>query len=735
MRILVNIIGGKSLVFDIESSYTIEMIKNLIEANTTIPITQQRLFHEIFELKKNYYSLDDYELSEELNFNALLKPKEQIVFIQIINGKAFIVEVKLTDTIKNLKMKIQNQEKIPYSQQRFFFGYVLLKDDNLTLNDCNIKNESLVFLSTELNQTIFFVSTLAGKRMVFYAALSITVENLKDLIYEKEGIPPDQQRLIFLGRQLEDNKKLEDCGINSLSTIHLAIRLRGGGGPIYSKEINIKFIKSSKKKSKNQITFLNNELTGLLRLCLLKEISLKLDINQTEKVSKLISCIMELLKYNSILIQCDNTATIIRQVLGKIEGCNIINVSKFINDSINQNELKMLKLLLKKEDLEYIIDIEKRLSKYDRYISLFEKDFEERKKQSIFEFAIISLVVMEREDFEIFENERKNCPNRIDRILYHGTSIEPISCILTGYFKKSINKCYQHGKGVYFTDMLDYCWFYGGQKDNRSNGNKIPKLDEIFTCIASSIYYDQKGFRRVIDYKYTPKKNEINFAYAREDFSTIKDNPNKNKFYGTEYVIWDLEQICPFIGMKLKRKEYCVIWRDNNFSSKPVYNNEFDEIFKKFLKERIKYIQQFAEHNIYTCETTNEALELVKRKKYNKIILISNVGSDLGGKAFIDEARKIIGNDVITLFLAYNIKHLDWIKNYQNALFSNEPNFYETYLGCFSDEYSDADKKDELIQLKGNMEEHYKVNFNFNGQFLYYPNFKGEGKYGDLSFN
>ena len=88
-------------------------------------------------------------------------------------------------------------------------------------------------------------------------------------------------------------------------------------------------------------------------------------------------------------------------------------------------------------------------------MSFFVEDFEERKKQSIFEFAIISLVVMEREDFEIFEKERKNCPNRIDRILYHGTSIEPISCILTGYFRKSTERCYQHGKGVYFTDMLD----------------------------------------------------------------------------------------------------------------------------------------------------------------------------------------------------------------------------------------------------------------------------------------
>ena len=83
----------------------------------------------------------------------------------------------------------------------------------------------------------------------------------------------------------------------------------------------------------------------------------------------------------------------------------------------------------------------------------------------------------------------------------------------------------------------------------------------------------------------------------------------------------------------------------------------------------MKYIEQFAEYNIYPCETTNETLELVKRKKYNKIILISNIGTDLGGKKFKDEARKIIGNDVIALFLAYKIGHLNWVKNYKNAFF------------------------------------------------------------------
>ena len=146
----------------------------------------------------------------------------------------------------------------------------------------------------------------------------------------------------------------------------------------------------------------------------------------------------------------------------------------------------------------------------------------------------------------------------------------------------------------------------------------------------------------------------------------------------------------------------------------------------------MRYIEQYAEQNIYPFERTEEALKLIERKKHNKIILISNVGTDLGGKKFIDEARKILNNDVLTLFLGYNIKHLDWIKNYKNALFSNEPSFYEEYLKCFSEEY--YDKKSQILDLKLKIENHYKVNFNFNEKFLKFPNYKYEGKYGDLTF-
>ena len=204
------------------------------------------------------------------------------------------------------------------------------------------------------------------------------------------------------------------------------------------------------------------------------------------------------------------------------------------------------------------------------------------------------------------------------------------------------------------------------------------------------------------------------------------------KFFGTEYVIWDLNQICPFISAKLQRNEFCVIWRDNNFSSDDVYNNEFDEIFKKFLKERMKYIHQNAKYNIYPCETSKEALNLIKRKKYNKIILISNVGKNDEGIKFVSEARKIIGNNVIVLFSVYMGKHIEKIKKIKNALFSNDASFFEKYLDCFSGNENQI--KNNIMNLKNELEKHYNVKFNFNEQFLFYPKFKASGNYSDLTF-
>ena len=199
----------------------------------------------------------------------------------------------------------------------------------------------------------------------------------------------------------------------------------------------------------------------------------------------------------------------------------------------------------------------------------------------------------------------------------------------------------------------------------------------------------------------------------------IEDDIKEGRFIGTEYVITEMDQILPLYGLKFKRNEYFVIWRDNHFKG--------DNDYSDYLKERKLFIYEIAKMNAYFESSLEKALEIIKRKKSNKIILISNIGLDKAGKKFVEVARKILGFNVMVLFFSANPDHFSWLQEFPNALYTSNEDFYQKYILNYNEK--------GLLDLKKEVEECYDINLKFEDNFLKFLKFVNFAEYNDIKFN
>ena len=349
------------------------------------------------------------------------------------------------------------------------------------------------------------------------------------------------------------------------------------------------------------------------------------------------------------------------------------------------------------------------LNNLEKFNNEIELVLGKKKLESIFEFSVTGLSLIDRDKTE-YENSKEECNNMITQFLFHGTSTDSSSKIVTTNFR-SANTAF-FGPGIYMTDMLDYAGFYAFESNQESkfiNHGKIRNVDETFNIVASQVFYDKSKLEKC--YKKTNEiiqENGIRFVNVDASGQPLSKEQTKlngyRKFIGTEYVIPSKNQILPLYSITLKRNEYYCLWKDYHFTHQTSYTAHALEV--KNLARQLLGI------NMYGVGEFDEALDIIKRKKYNKVMLLSNVGDPEKAIEFINEIRRILCFNVVVLFYTASFEHLYWIKDFPNALFTIDEKFFKEYILNFTEK--------GLNELRNKIEIEYGIKLNnFQADFSY----------------
>ncbi|KAG9445787.1 hypothetical protein H6P81_011915 [Aristolochia fimbriata] len=209
MRILMKV--TKTVSLEVKNSDRVDIVKEKLSQKDGIPVSLQELFFNGQQLKDDH-NLADYGIQNDSTVAVHIVGLH--IFVKISSGKRISLEVRLSDTILKIKTKIRDREGVPVDSQTLFYCGKELEDSQ-TLRSYNVLMDSTLLLIIPKKAELQLLVNMPWKKIVTLKVKPwYTIRDVKLVIESMDGIPPNRQRLVSVGKVvgkcLEDGKALAE---------------------------------------------------------------------------------------------------------------------------------------------------------------------------------------------------------------------------------------------------------------------------------------------------------------------------------------------------------------------------------------------------------------------------------------------------------------------------------------------------------------------------------------------